>query len=316
ARLSSSGRARNGVTAREAAMGDALIGALDAFGATVGAVYLRDPEHPVLRLAGARSKNAGDAPAWAAEVAWGKGVAGGAAAAGEPLTGVEHDRSTLAAPLLLGDDAIGALAVASGGARDFSGADAQAMLVRSRALARALAPPPLEALRSELAGRIPAPASQWLDTTTAAAARGEREAIVTSFPAVGRRLGREPLGSRSPLVRRDFDVEVPLRAWRIDDAGRVALLCAFAGDAEAPARELHFTGDLRETCRALRGPAMCRGLVGKLCGYLEHPAEAHRAAAARALGRIGDRRAEPFVRDRLAREDDRMVRRALERALA
>src|SRR2546425_13288547 len=58
------------------------------------------------------------------------------------------------------------------------------------------------------------------------------------------------------------------------------------------------------------------GLVGKLCGYLEHPAEAHRAAAARALGRIGDRRAEPFVRDRPAREDDRMVRRALERALA
>ena len=397
-------------------MDDALIGALDAFGATVGAVYLRDPEHPVLRLAGARSKNAGDAPAWAAEVAWGKGVAGGAAAAGEPLTGVEHDRSTLAAPLLLGDDAIGALAVASGGARDFSGADAQAMLVRSRALARALAPPPLEALRSELAGRIPAPASQWLDTTTAAAARGEREAIVTSFPAVGRRLGREPLGSRSALVRRDFDVEVPLRAWRIDDAGRVALLCAFAGDAEALARELYFTGDLRERCGALRGLAMlgrspvavdsvldacrtssmelfeaatadnpytCRllpeeefrnavlkaafmgvsiarlpglearvdaelsrmllsyvterevagrsvpadiwpvvalhptpGLVGKLCGYLEHPAEAHRAAAARALGRIGDRRAEPFVRDRLAREDDRMVRRALERALA
>src|SRR5439155_289407 len=131
-------------------------GALDAFGATVGAVYLRDPEHPVLRLAGARSKNAGDAPAWAAEVAWGKGVAGGAAAAGEPLTGVEHDRSTLAAPLLLGDDAIGA----------------------------------------------------------------------------------------------------PLRAWRIDDAGRVALLCAFAGDAEALARELYFTGDLRERCGALRGLAM------------------------------------------------------------
>jgi len=58
------------------------------------------------------------------------------------------------------------------------------------------------------------------------------------------------------------------------------------------------------------------GLVGKLCGYLEHPAEAHRAAAALALGRIGDRRVEPFVRDRLAREDDRAVRRALERALA
>jgi HEAT repeats/GAF domain len=404
------------VTAGETAINDALIGALDALAATAAAVYLRDPERPVLRLAGARSTNAGDAPAWAAEVAWGKGVPGGAAAAGEPVSGVEHDRSTLAAPLLLGDDAIGSLAVVSDVARDFGDADAEAVLARSRALARALARTPLEALRTELAGRIQASASQWLDTITATAARGEREAIVTSFPAVGRRLGREPLGSRSALVRPDFDLEVPLRGWRIDDAGRVALLCAFAGDAEALARELYFTGDLRERCGALRGLAMlgrsrvgvdcvldacrtssvelfeaamadnpyaCRflpeeefrnavlkaafmgvaisrlpgiearasaelsrmllsyvterevagrsvpadiwpvaalhptpGLVGKLCGYLEHPAEAHRAAAALALGRIGDRRVQPFVRDRLAREDDRAVRRALERALA
>ena len=58
------------------------------------------------------------------------------------------------------------------------------------------------------------------------------------------------------------------------------------------------------------------GLVGKLCGYLEHPAAAHRAAAAMALGRIGDRRADPFLKDRLAREDDRTVRRILERVLS
>jgi hypothetical protein len=398
----------------EAAFDDALGGALDAFGATLAAVYLRDPEQPLLRLAAARTKDAGDVAPWAPVVAWGKGLAGGAAAGGEPLTGVEDDRSTLAAPLLLGDDAVGTLAVASGSGREFSGTDTEALLVRSRSLARALAPEPLEALRSELARRVPPAALQWLDTSIAAAARGEREAILTSFPAAGRRLGREPLGSRSALVRRDLDLEVPLRAWRIDDAGRVALLCAFAGDAEALARELYFTGDLRERCGALRAlavigrttaaldgvldacrtsavelfeaamadnPYTCRflpeeefrravlkaafvgvsiarlpgvearadaelsrmllsyvterevagrsvppdiwpvvalhpipGLTGKLCGYLEHPAEAHRAAAALALGRIGDRRAQPFLRDRLAREDDRTVRRALDRA--
>jgi HEAT repeat protein len=58
------------------------------------------------------------------------------------------------------------------------------------------------------------------------------------------------------------------------------------------------------------------GLAAKLCGYLEHPAQAHRAAAAQALGRIGDRRTHPFLNDRLAREGDRTVRRLLERALA
>jgi hypothetical protein len=58
------------------------------------------------------------------------------------------------------------------------------------------------------------------------------------------------------------------------------------------------------------------GLVAKLCGYLEHPATAHRVAAAQALGRIGARHARPFMNDRLAREDDRTVRRLLERALA
>jgi hypothetical protein len=58
------------------------------------------------------------------------------------------------------------------------------------------------------------------------------------------------------------------------------------------------------------------GLVAKLCGYLEHPAEAHRLGAACAIGRIGDVRAQPFLRDRLVRETDRAVRRALERAIA
>jgi HEAT repeat protein len=58
------------------------------------------------------------------------------------------------------------------------------------------------------------------------------------------------------------------------------------------------------------------GLVAKLCGYLEHPAEAHRVGAAVALGRIRDVRARPFLEDRLARETDAVARRALERAIA
>src|SRR5262249_61637302 len=64
---------------------------------------------------------------------------------------------------------------------------------------------------------------------------------------------------------------------------------------------------------ALHPPA---GLVAKLCGYLEHPATTHRVAAAEALGLIGDQHARPFMNDRLAREDDRTVRRILERAFA
>ena len=306
--------------------------------------------------------------------------------------------------------------VVSARARVSSGVDTEALSRQCRTLVRALAPEPLAALRDELARRIPPPAREWLETGIAAAARGEPEAILTAFPAMGRRIGREPLGSRSALVPRDADIEVPLRAWRLDDAGRVTLLCAFAGDAEALAREIYFAGDLRERCGALRGlavlgrtpgaidavrdavrssavelfeaaladnPYACRflpddefrhavlkaafvgvsiarlpgvearadgelsrmllsyvterevagrsvppdiwpvaalhptpGLAGKLCGYLEHPAEAHRAAAAQGLRRIGDPRTYPFLDDRLARENDPTVRRLLERALA
>jgi hypothetical protein len=331
----------------------ALKKAIDTPGATGAAVYLKDPERAVLLLAAALGQCAANGAPWPGEIAWANG-----AAAAEPLTAVETDQTTLTVPLLLGEDEIGAVVVSA----------------RARVL------------------------------------------ILTAFPAMGRRIGREPLGSRSALVPRDADIEVPLRAWRLDDAGRVALLCAFTGDAEALARELYFTGDLRERCGALRGlavlgrtpgaidtvrdavrssavdlfeaaladnPYACRflpddefrhavlkaafvgvsiarlpgvearadgelsrmllsyvterevagrsvppdiwpvaalhptpGLAGKLCGYLEHPSEAHRAAAAQGLGRIGDRRTHPFLNDRLAREDDRTVRRLLERALA
>ena len=386
---------------------------IDTLGAAGAAVYLGDPDRPVLRLAATLGQRAADGAPWPVEMAWGKGSAGGGAA--EPVTEVENDRAMLTVPLLLGEDEVGAVIVSSG-ARVFGGVDTDDLALQFRALARALAPDPLTALRDELARRIPPPAREWLEAGIAAAARGERDTILTAFPAMGRRLGREPLGSRSALVPRDVDLDVPLRSWRIDDAGRVALLCGFAGNAETLARELYFTGDLRERCGALRGLAVLgrtpgaidavrdavrssagelfeaaladnpyagrflpddefrhavlkaafvgvsiarvpgvearadaelsrmllsyvterevagrsvppdiwpvvalhptRGLAGKLCGYLEHPATAHRAAAAQALGRIGDRRAHAFLNDRLARENDPTVRRLLERALA
>jgi len=382
---------------------DALKKVIDTVGATGAAVYLGDPDRPLLRLAAAQGSRAADDAPWPVEKAW------------EPLTEVENDGTTLSVPLLLGEDEVGTVVV-SAGSRAFSGVDVDDLSLQCRALARALAPEPLQALRDELARRIPSPAREWLQAGIAAAARGQRDAILLAFPAMGRRIGREPLGSRSALVSHDVDADVPLRSWRLDDAGRVALLCAFAGDAEALARELYFAGDLRERCGALRGlavlgrtsgaidavrdairssamelfeaaladnPYACRflpddefrhavlkaafvgvsierlprvearadaelsrmllsyvterevagrsvppdiwpvaalhptpGLVGKLCGYLEHPAAAHRAAAATALGRIGDRRADPFLKDRLAREDDRTVRRILERVLS
>jgi HEAT repeats len=274
---------------------------------------------------------------------------------------------------------------------------------------------PLERIRGELAPRVPAAGLAWLDAAIAAARQGDREAVASAFPALGRRLGRERLGSTASLPAGAGDRPVPLRAWRLDDAGRVALLCAFAGDAAALARELYLSGDLRERAGALRGLAVVgrgavglepvrdalrvaavelveaavadnpytsavlpdeefrravlkavflgipidrvdrveeradaelsrlllsyvterevagrpvppdlwqvvalnppSGLVAKLCGYLEHPAEAHRAGAALGLARAGDRRARPFLEDRLARETDAGVRQALARAL-
>jgi hypothetical protein len=388
----------------------ALEKVIDMPGATGAAVYLKDTERAVLLLAAARGERAAHGAPWPGEIAWANG-----AAAAEPVTEVDTDQTTLTVPLLLGEDEIGAVVVSTR-ARVVSDIDTDDLSLQCRALARALAPEPPAALREELARRIPPPAREWLEWAIAAAARGEREAILTAFPAMGRRIGREPLGSRSALVPHDADIEVPLRAWRLDDAGRVALLCAFDGDIVALARELYFTGDLRERCGALRGlavlgrtpgaidavrdairssavelfeaaladnPYACRflpddefrqavlkaafvgvsiarlpgvearadgelsrmllsyvterevagrsvppdiwpvaalhptpGLVAKLCGYLEHPAEAHRAAAARALGRIGDRRTHPFLNDRLTRESDRTVRRLLERAVA
>jgi hypothetical protein len=377
------------------------------------ALYVPTGDGRVLRRV-AMHEGALDTASFPPEVSWGKGLIGSVAEQAAPLS--DDADQELAVPALLGDEVAGVLVALRPVGRGFTPAEVDAFLARGRALARELAPAPLDALRTELARSVPAPGLTWLDAASAAASRGDRDAVLTAFPAVSRRLGREPLGSRSALVVPDAPVDVPLRAWRTDDAGRVALLCAFAGDAEALARELYFGGDMRERSGALRALAVlgrgavavdavmdaCRvsavelfeaavaenpytarvlpdhefrqavlkaafmgislariarleeradpelsrmllsyvterevagrsvppdiwpvvaahpmpGLVAKLCGYLEHPAEAHRAGAAVALGRIGHGHARPFIEDRLARETDTVVRRALWRCLA
>jgi HEAT repeat protein len=384
-------------------------------GVEQAAAYLRDPEQPVLHLAGVSARAGAAGSPLPREVACGKGLVGEVADRAETLDAAVPDPYAIAVPMLLGDEAVGVVAIVAG-TRRFTPAEDDTLLARARALARALAPAPIEALRGEVARHLAPPALAWLDTLLAAAGRGERDPIFNAFPGVSRRVGREPLGSRSALVRRDLDLEIPLRAWRVDDAARAAMLCAFAGEAEGLARDLYFAGDLRERTGALRGLAVvgqspaaldavvdagrasalelfeaaiaenpyvsralaieefrkivlkCAfvgvaldrvvglearadeelsrmllsyvserevagrsvpadiwpivalhptpGLPAKLCGYLEHPAEAHRAGAARALARIGDRRARPFLEDRLTRETDPSVRRAVARAIS
>jgi hypothetical protein len=58
-----------------------------------------------------------------------------------------------------------------------------------------------------------------------------------------------------------------------------------------------------------------RGLAAKLLGYLEHPDDAHRLAAAIALVRLHDSRVRPFLRDRAEREPHPAVRAALQKAI-
>jgi hypothetical protein len=116
---------------------------------------------------------------------------------------------------------------------------------RGQELARKLAPSAKEALRAHLVKRVSPEAMSWLDQQTN---------LAEAFPAVSRKLGREPLGASDAAVALDGS-EVPLRAWRCDDAGR-ALLILNAPDPEAAARELYFQGDLREKAGALRALAI------------------------------------------------------------
>jgi hypothetical protein len=118
----------------------ALADTLDALGAERAAVYLRQPDQPLLRLAAWRDRKGRDAPTTAREFSWGKGLVGTAADLGEPLQSAEADPFAMAAPMLLGDEAVGSLAVGAGGG-PFTAAQADSLLARASALARALAPP-------------------------------------------------------------------------------------------------------------------------------------------------------------------------------
>jgi putative methionine-R-sulfoxide reductase with GAF domain len=401
----------------------ALAAALAELRADSGTVHVKAPDQKVLLLA-----------AWAGpmpepvlnlirEIPWGKGMAGAAAERVEPVgtcnlqTTTSADvrpgakatqlRGALVVPMMLGDEVVGTFGIGTNGERTFTVAETRILWERAAQLARRLEPPAAEALRARLALRVPAEAMAWLDSA---------QNLAEAFPAVSRKLGREPLGAADAVVS-VLGEEVPLRAWRTDDAGR-ALLILRAPDPEQAARESYFQGDLREKAGALRAlavvgkteaavdvildalrlaadelveaaltdhpfagkflpehefrravlklafigvsvervahleradaelsrmllglvsereaagravppelwPVAARapiaGLLPRLLGYLEHGSAAHRAAAARALGRLGDEdrlRARPFLLDRFARETDDATRRAIDWALA
>lgn len=86
-------------------------------------------------------------------------------------------------------------------------------------------------------------------------------------------------------------------------------LCEYADEREAAGRAV--PNAVWEVAARFPRP----GLVARLIGRLEHPAEPERLAAARALRAARDPRAEPFVRERLARESAEPVRAALAAAL-
>jgi hypothetical protein len=115
--------------------------------------------------------------------------------------------------------------------------------------------PAEEPLLAELAARAPAEGMAWLEEQLAAARAGDRAAVKKAFPGMGRRLGRGELGAEGALTRAD-GADVPLRAWRVDDAGRAALIAAFADGRDELARELYFSGDMRERAGVLRGLAL------------------------------------------------------------
>jgi len=224
---------------------EALRQAVATLGGSFGALHLTDPDRAGLRLAAWHGDGPEGTPESVAQVAWSPD----AAAPAEGLPGA------WVAPVRMGDHLIGSLAVGPrAGAPDM--AEGEAMEREAARIARRLAPPAAEALWAELSARVPAERLAWLDAQVEAAAAGDLAAVRRAFPAVGRRLGRGPFGSAGALVREDGDAAVPLRAWRMDDAGRVAMLLAVPEDREELARELYYSGDMRERTGVLRGLAV------------------------------------------------------------
>ena len=116
--------------------------------------------------------------------------------------------------------------------------------------------PAEETLLAELTARAPADGMAWLEEQLAAARAGDRAAVRKAFPGMGRRLGRGELGSDAALARADGGGDVPLRGWRLDDAGRAALIVAVPEGRDELARDLYFAGDMRERAGVLRGLAV------------------------------------------------------------
>ena len=83
----------------------------------------------------------------------------------------------------------------------------------------------------------------WLREASAAVA-ADPTAIRSSFPMVGRKVGREPL---------DADADpADVHAWTIDDAARTLLLLAMGSAAEGELAELYRYGDAAERRGVLR----------------------------------------------------------------
>src|SRR5438105_9628075 len=129
---------------------------LETFGVDGAAAYVREPEQSRLRLAGVRSRVATGGPPLPQEYAWGKDLVGGAAERAEPLTAPEPNPYALAAPMLLGDEAAGVVAIVAGG-RPPTPAEGDAPLPHRRAPAPAPAPAPLHALPRGLPPPPPPP---------------------------------------------------------------------------------------------------------------------------------------------------------------
>jgi len=95
-------------------------------------------------------------------------------------------------------------------------------------------------LEEALEGRVGPEGMAWLREAAAAVA-ADPAAIRAKFPAVGRKVGREPL-----------DPELDIHSWTVDDVARVYLLVAMGPAAEGELAELYRFGDAAERRGVLR----------------------------------------------------------------
>ena len=103
-----------------------------------------------------------------------------------------------------------------------------------------------EELSAALQRRARPEGRAWLQDVTAEV-REKPEAIRVRFPAVGRKIGREPLDPQADPA--------DLHAWTIDDAARTLLLIALGDVAEAELTDLYRYSDAAERRGILRALA-------------------------------------------------------------